>query len=680
MWHKTFNKWLISYICILALPIIFSFFLYSIAVNSVHVELQRTHEQGLSQMAIQVENIFDSINDMSQILLNEVDISVLSKQGGDFQVTHYLAMSRVQKVMQSFFLSSSTLNNIYLYFGNSDMILAQNRAYVFGDTRLMSKGTFGMSQDTFYDLANQNHFATIYLADEGGTTRMFYITSNTYLSREKPTITILFELDMQVFQNLLYLPEINTFLLTENGKSIGEQTGVALPEGLADMGNVDSRYVEDVRSFVFFDESSLTKVRYIRLLPRNLYTQTTHQVHLLAWVYFTISFLLGGAAAYWITKRNYDPIKQIVGKIRKAGIGEEEDADALLAIQKSLDHLIKENKELFNRLDRQMVAMRNNLLSKAVKGRQKNLGSLQAEFESLGCSLPYSRFLVTGFDIEDASNLFFERHADVDSNMVDVIFFMIANVAEELVSEHQPCFVAEVDGIQVCLVNLADDDDKREAVDFMSNTAKRICRLLEEKFGVMISAYVSSVHNGAAGIVECYDEVWDLIDQRNWMGASKQVVIFDEYTAKEEGKTAAEAIGYIKTREYQKAICILQQTEPVVSLKHKTQSTDDLLEKICDYIGENYARQSFNICEVSDWFEISSSYLSQIFKRKMGVGTLDYVHGLRITKAKELLRTGIKVKDAAELVGYYDTRPMIRAFKRFENMTPVEFKEKADKG
>jgi len=64
----------------------------------------------------------------------------------------------------------------------------------------------------------------------------------------------------------------------------------------------------------------------------------------------------------------------------------------------------------------------------------------------------------------------------------------------------------------------------------------------------------------------------------------------------------------------------------------------------------------------------------------MGVGTLDYVHGLRITKAKELLRTGIKVKDAAELVGYYDTRPMIRAFKRFENMTPVEFKEKADKG
>jgi len=102
----------------------------------------------------------------------------------------------------------------------------------------------------------------------------------------------------------------------------------------------------------------------------------------------------------------------------------------------------------------------------------------------------------------------------------------------------------------------------------------------------------------------------------------------------------------------------------------------DIYDKIIEYVKKNYADQNISVNGISELFETSISSLSRLFKKNMGIGLLDYIHKLRLEKAKELLlNTDMSIKEIAEGVGYYNDVAIIRAFKRYEGVTPGKFRE-----
>ena len=86
-----------------------------------------------------------------------------------------------------------------------------------------------------------------------------------------------------------------------------------------------------------------------------------------------------------------------------------------------------------------------------------------------------------------------------------------------------------------------------------------------------------------------------------------------------------------------------------------------------------------NISTIAETFGMSLSYMGRTFRRYTGQGMLDYIHILRLNRCKELLDEGKTVKDAAEATGYLDSKAMIRAFKRYEGITPGQYKRKENK-
>lgn len=60
----------------------------------------------------------------------------------------------------------------------------------------------------------------------------------------------------------------------------------------------------------------------------------------------------------------------------------------------------------------------------------------------------------------------------------------------------------------------------------------------------------------------------------------------------------------------------------------------------------------------------------------MDCSPLDYVNAKRVERVRELLHTDMPIKTIAHEVGYFDTRPMIRYFKRSEGVTPAEYRER----
>lgn len=100
--------------------------------------------------------------------------------------------------------------------------------------------------------------------------------------------------------------------------------------------------------------------------------------------------------------------------------------------------------------------------------------------------------------------------------------------------------------------------------------------------------------------------------------------------------------------------------------------------EILNYVNTHFNDPNINIMQLALMFEMSTSYLSKTFKKIAGVGLLDYIHSLRIQRAKVLLETTDKtIKAISEETGYTNSLTMIRAFKRYEGITPSEYKNLA---
>lgn len=101
----------------------------------------------------------------------------------------------------------------------------------------------------------------------------------------------------------------------------------------------------------------------------------------------------------------------------------------------------------------------------------------------------------------------------------------------------------------------------------------------------------------------------------------------------------------------------------------------DLAADAAQFINSHYSDVSLSVARVADSLSISSSYLSRSFQKKYGMSVLQYIHRRRIDMAMVLLReSDSTIEHISEQVGYGNALALIRAFKRYKNCTPTEYR------
>lgn len=105
-----------------------------------------------------------------------------------------------------------------------------------------------------------------------------------------------------------------------------------------------------------------------------------------------------------------------------------------------------------------------------------------------------------------------------------------------------------------------------------------------------------------------------------------------------------------------------------------------VMRKAVDYIQEHYSEQ-ITLNDVAEHVYVSTSYLSRMFKKELGKNFVDYLNGLRIEKAKELLvDPRYKTYEVAEIVGIPDAHYFSRLFKKYEGLSPTEYRDSFQNG
>lgn len=123
-----------------------------------------------------------------------------------------------------------------------------------------------------------------------------------------------------------------------------------------------------------------------------------------------------------------------------------------------------------------------------------------------------------------------------------------------------------------------------------------------------------------------------------------------------------------------------EMTEALKSLILSPGSPDSQNPQIAaalNYINENYEKD-LRLEDVSRQVYLSVGYLSRIFKTETGYSFKEWLHRVRIEKAKELIaHTDLKYYEIAEKVGYKDYKYFSAYFNKLCGCSAKEYKSKA---
>ena len=131
----------------------------------------------------------------------------------------------------------------------------------------------------------------------------------------------------------------------------------------------------------------------------------------------------------------------------------------------------------------------------------------------------------------------------------------------------------------------------------------------------------------------------------------------------------------LKTAVTQLLLIIARHTSDAADMiASGLQPTHKTVLEVEAYINHSY-HERITLASISEKFFISPTYLSRIFNQVTGIPFKEYLNGVRIKEAQQLLATTDRsIADIAEIVGYKSSTQFGRRFGAIMGMSPGEYR------
>ncbi|MEI3199681.1 MAG: AraC family transcriptional regulator [Lachnospiraceae bacterium] len=109
----------------------------------------------------------------------------------------------------------------------------------------------------------------------------------------------------------------------------------------------------------------------------------------------------------------------------------------------------------------------------------------------------------------------------------------------------------------------------------------------------------------------------------------------------------------------------VRQTEPLLG--------QQVRKYVLEHLADDFCRE-----DIASALYFNPSYLSSLFKQKMGITLNQYIHQVRMQEAGRLLSTTkCPVESVAMYTGYENPSYFAKRFKEVYQVTPSEYRKKA---
>ncbi len=678
---KLFFRYFFRYFRLILIPLAAGIAIYGVLLHHSYQFSKRQFLHASTGIAERVDQTFFDIKQVADILLSDTSLVSLSRLPELIpqNLEHCQKLANLQKKLALMQHTNGYIDSIQILFQESQLYLTESVCYTINSPSTLLVLSNRMGEETcelFLEAAgnNQELFFPSSLRQGQLHNGFYYLQKRTTSTGHQ--INLLFELNKSALRSQISAENFTCFLYQEDGFFSSDLQPDFLPSVFPSLTEHESNHpfpcswAEPYYGVLLSPEEELFSL--LVLLPEAVYHSDRLYLNLAGILYILLCLSIGMFASYLMAKKSATPIASILTSLGSAS-GPKHYQDELKLIEDSLKELQHSNRQYRSNMNHYQSFLQNDCLVRLLKQRSYSNPMDLQQYQRFLATLQSARYLLLGFELEDASDLFFDssgQEADIASQMQDMIFFVLQNVGKELLSEEfETCF-GDIDGHLVCL--LGSSQAEADALASLQNALSSLIYFCKQKFNVSIAVCISESVLETNQIPKTWLQVQEIIHYRNLVGSESYILRYQDITPGDvlEEDTVSSIVQALYRLDYQEALTRL--TELCPSKKKAEERT--VSAEVWDYIQSNFTDQNLSAGQIAEHFHMSPSGLSQIYKRDTGRGILDDIHYCRVQRAKELLAQHMTIQNAASLSGYYNTRPMVEAFKRIEGMTPSEYR------
>ena len=99
------------------------------------------------------------------------------------------------------------------------------------------------------------------------------------------------------------------------------------------------------------------------------------------------------------------------------------------------------------------------------------------------------------------------------------------------------------------------------------------------------------------------------------------------------------------------------------------------LAPVISYISEHYCEKIY-VEKLADMINVSSDYFTKMFKDSIGRTPIEYINGLRVNRAMELLfKSKSSMSEIADEIGFCNPNYFHKIFKQYMDMSPLAYRK-----
>ena len=721
-----FARLLLSSLLIVALSFSFSLGVSRYVSGVLEDEISRANYAAIEQVSHIIDSWIEEIlNDFSQLSLHsEVNDAIRTEIAGN-ELTGAQVI-QVRKALTGVF--NTHLDELFIYFPSTDKVVSRSRTCF--PLKEYAACYYPQSADFEKTLLNTRTSSIVALKEYQSVMVLQPIPILSLPSNIAVGCAVISRNDLiNLLKNCA--PAGGAAFMADTAGNVLVSAGRQdIPETLARMLTDDSYGAIDISGEEYVVQkvsSKYHRLSYVSCVPDSVFYEKLISVRYACMIACVMFFVFAALIAYWLSRRNYTPISNLVNEIRSTGCDEaREYPNEIEYIRAVLRKTLDEQTGLQD-------VMTASVLRRMLHAQIPPGTGVKAALRDAGLSGVSDFFSVVLMQPEQNTG-----EGSFDELNDSAVFRLVSAIASK---EDRAWTVLEHEGLYACILNTARPGE---------NTAERFAQgvraFFESSISLTFTLSVGGNYEGLAGIRSSFLEAREALGYRSVLGAgsvimhsslektvfryrfidrdeAEQLVVSAVKNSDTEPKELLSRIrtkcsdGDIRLPDEFKCfsfdICALMRKaaeklslsscmidalmvcDTLPSFEIAFQDTiermksayaegdavvmgrsQQLCMRIKAYIDESFGDPALGISAVGSRFEMSGAYLSRLFADTVGSTIASYITSVRIENAKKMLKKETaSVEVISEACGFLSSSTFIRLFKKIEGMTPGAYRK-----
>lgn len=699
--------WFLSFLILMLVPIVSIFFNYYYSRSALEQEYKSYYTTSLDSLGNHLDLKLDSLKSFyDYIRLDDYynRIKAMEEKNNTFYYVSFHLFSDL-----TLYQGTTPELGWYLYNTHLDSPVTQNNFPYSPET-----------DEPLYETSYKNEFY-FYTEDNAS---FYLILRDSVRSRNNGMLHTFLSLGNKSFSTILNNLPDEIILAIE----CSEETIYFDKHGLLSI-NLENNEMSS--NFLCFSaDSNSSDIRYHYFINASVFSEKMQPIKRAFLLNLTITISLSIVLIFYLTKKNYSPVEQLLSKLNVPHTNQNE----FLNLETHYNMLNSEIHSMASTLNKQKGTLISSWLLSVLKGRTSQQELLkQADFYNIH---PNQTFGIIGI-LVDSENY--------DSSVYsELYFFILNNVFSELFGEFKHYRID--DGYFLYYIFALDSSPKEHWYEAALKKAQEFYEFVDSNFHLNITVIVGETTDSLYHTRYSYNKINELFLLRH-LYENQKVIDIRDYSILLGEKQAANTIAErlytaVQNKDVQEIwssaniffyslenkslhvqklyvyeafnsivrlfniyssntehkMQLVQHIEPIMNASDFAQLKENfndtlsyvcktiitashtennvIVDKIKQYIILHYTDPNLSVNSVADALNKNPKYLSRIFKENEGIGILEYITSFRVSKAIEIASASEPIYNIAmlsELVGYSNTQAFRRAFIKIHGVTPSEY-------